>query len=158
MNYFTVIPLEENCFEIWYELCSNNADGTISTLDIVEVWRTGKAFVNVSVESNFELADDEYFYIKHEQEDCRDYEFENKFAIYFDFSSDINEVDQQEFKQCYYHGDKDMRTGKQYIHEGSHGWSIIDKEIRISPPMRVDLFRPDGAHICEVKLHTRNRS
>ena len=141
-----------------FELYRSNPDGSISTLDVTEVWRHGYGFIDEDLETNLGRADDTEFYARPDQGEDEACDFKDSVAVYFEFSEDIDAAEQEDFKEKYHRGDAQGRGGVGYIHEGEHGWGIEDERVRFASAVRVQLCEADGTPLREVTLRTRQES
>ena len=154
MAHYTITPLEKKNISVFYDLYRINEDESMDTLEITEFWRFGKGFIEEDG-YNLNYADDVIFYAKIDEGENQGCDFQDSVSVHFEFSTSVPIDEQEEFKRHYYHGDEDGRGGIGYIQEGSHNWQIEDIEVRIIPPLKVELCDVDGEVIREVKLRTR---
>lgn len=156
VSHYRITPLNQNAISITYELFRSNPDESVSTLRLTEAWGFGHGFIDEDMESNLDFADSETFYAKPDEGENEGCEFEGLDAVYFEFSDDVPEEEQEYFKQCYFEGDDDGRGGLGYIHEGEHEWEIDYQDIEISAPVAIDFCDEDGNVIRKVELRSKS--
>ena len=158
MAHYRLSALGAAHVEMIFELYRSNPDGSISTLDVTEVWRHGYGFIDEDLETNLGRADDTEFYARPDEGEDEACDFKDSVAVYFEFSEDIDAAEQEDFKEKYHRGDAQGRGGVGYIHEGEHGWGIEDERVRFASPVRVEFCGADGTPLREVTLRTRQES
>lgn len=156
MPHYRITPLNKNAISMTYELFRSNPDESISTLCITEIWGFGRGFVFDDMESNLDFADSDTFYAKPDEGENEGCELEGLDTVYFEFSDDISEDEQEHFKHCYFEGDDEGRGGVGYIHEGEHEWEIDYQDIEIAAPVIIEFCDEDGNVIRKVELRSRN--
>ncbi len=109
MAHYRLSALGDAHVEMVYELYRSNPDGSISTLDVTEVWRHGYGFIDEDLETNLGRADDTEFYARPDQGEDEACDFKESVAVYFEFSEDIDAAEQEDFKEKYHRGDAQGR-------------------------------------------------
>lgn len=155
MAHYRLSALADAPVEMIYEMYRSNPDGSISTLDITEVWRHGYGFIDEELDSNLGFGDDIAFYARADEGEDEACDFRDSVAVYFEFSEDVDASEQKDFQEKYYRGDAQGRGGVGFLHEGEHGWGIEDERVRFASPVRIELCAPDGTPLREVTLRTR---
>lgn len=155
MAHYRISALGDAHVEMIFELYRAQPDGSISTLDVTEVWRHGYGFIDADLETNLGHADDSEFYARPDQGEDEACDFKDSVAVYFEFSEDIEVAEQEDFKKKYYRGDAQGRGGVGFLHEGEHGWETEDERVRFASPVRVEFCEADGTLLREVTLRTR---
>jgi hypothetical protein len=151
MSHYTISPLKINNISVFYDLYRINGDKSMDTLEITEFWQFGRGFIAEDAQ-NLGYSDEVTFYATIDEGENQGCDFQGSDSVYFEFSASVHIDEQEEFKHNYYHGDEDGRGGIGYIQEGLHNWQIEDIQVRIIPPVKVELCNEDGDVIRKVKL------
>lgn len=148
---YRIKPLEKKSISAVYEMYRDNDDGSISWFNIEDHYRWGQGFVEGDMDINLPYEGDDTAYCKN---DCGwGAELEDGVAIFFEFSDDLSEEEQEAIKAAYHEG------GAGWLHEGDHEWQFEDEAIVIAAPYQVDLCEEDGTVIEEnIALRSRNES
>jgi len=135
-----------------YELYRRNKDGSISNLDIREVWRFGVGFAECDDETVKSWPRQKVYKVDNISGESESSEFDDLIDVEFDFSADISQKERDKFIDTYYSGDKQGRTGAGFIYEGEHKWEIEEDSVEVFSPVQVDLCDKDGNVIRKLKL------
>ena len=73
-------------------------------------------------------------------------EFEERISVFFEFSDDISEEEQEEIREAYYEGSMG------WIYDGDHEWELEDDYVVVYGPYTVELCDQEGQIIKEVEL------
>jgi hypothetical protein len=148
MTVYVIKPLEKKSIVYHVEMYRENPDGSISWFNIDETYRWGQGFVEGDLDCNLPWEGDTVAYAR---TDCGwGCEFDDSCSIEWEFSDDIDEMEQQELKELYYEG------GAGWLYDGEHDWSEEDAAVHIIAPYQVDLCDEDGTVIeANVKLKSR---
>lgn len=78
-------------------------------------------------------------------------EFDDSVSVEFEFSDDIDEMEQQEIRELYYEG------GAGWLYDGEHDWQEEDAAVHIIAPYQVSLCDELTGDVIEenVKLRTK---
>jgi len=145
---YLIKPLEKKSVIYHVEMFRENADGTVSWFNLDETYRWGQGFIEEDMDCNLPYKDSKIAYAKPDAGwGC---EFDDSISVEFDFSDDIDEMEQQEIKELYYEG------GAGWLYDGEHDWQEEDCAVEILAPFQVSLCESDGTVVePEVELKTR---
>jgi hypothetical protein len=145
---YLIKPLEKKSISVVYEMFRENADGSISWFNIEDHYRWGQGFIEEDMDANLPYKDSDTAYCK---SDCGwGCELEDSVAVFFDFSEDLDQEQQQAIKDAYCEG------GAGWLHDGDHEWQFEDDAIIVLAPFQVDLCEEDGTVIEKnIKLQSR---
>lgn len=145
---YRVVPLEKKSIAAHYEMFRENKDGSISWFNIEDHYRWGQGFIEEDMDCNLPYEGDDTAYCKN---DCGwGSELDDQVAVFFEFSDDLSEQEQQEIKNAYYEG------GAGWLYDGDHEWQFEDDSIVVTAPFKIDLCEQDGTVIeANIKLKAR---
>jgi hypothetical protein len=146
---YLIKPLEKKSIIYHVEMFRENPDGSISWFNLDETYRWGQGFIEEDMDCNLPLEGDKVAYAK---TDCGwGCEFDDSISVEFEFSDDIDEMEQQEIRELYYEG------GAGWLYDGEHDWQEEDSAVHIIAPYQVSLCDELTGDIIEenVKLRTR---
>lgn len=150
MSHYTITPLEKKSISIAYEMYRENSDGSISWFNIEDHYRWGRGFLAEDMDCNLSAADSDTQYCKADDGEYEGCEFEDSVAVYFEFSDDLSEEEQEAIKEAYYEG------GAGWLYDDpDHEWQEEDCYVVVAGPYRVDFCNENGDVIREVKLLTQ---
>lgn len=145
---YLIKPLEKKSICWRVEMYRENADGSISWININDHYRWGQGFIEEDMDCNLPLEGDAQ---AHAKTDCGwGSELEDQHACWFEFSDDINDEEKEAFESLYHEG------GAGWLFDGEHDWQLEDDYLIIDAPYQVSLCEDDGTIIEEnIKLKTR---
>jgi hypothetical protein len=145
---YVIKPLEKKSI-VWHvEMFRENADGTVSWFNIDETYRWGQGFIEDDMGYNLPYKDDKIAYCH--QDVGWGCEFDDSISVDWEFSDDIDELEQQELKELYYEG------GAGWLYDGEHDWQEEDCAVHVLAPYQVDFCESDSTIIEEnIKLKPR---
>lgn len=149
MAHYRVTPLEKKSIHIVYEMFRENPDGTISWFNIEDHYRWGQGFVEEDMDINLETDQTRSQYCKADAGEYESCDLDDRIAVYFEFSDDISEEEQEEIKNNYLDGDEDGVGGAGWLYDAEHDWQEEDCYVVVDAPYRVDLCTEDGTVIEE---------
>jgi hypothetical protein len=148
MSVYLIKPLHKKSVVYHVEMFRENPDGSISWFNLDETYRWGQGFIESDLDCNLPYIDDNVAYTK--QDAGWGCEFDDSISVEFEFSDDIDEVEQREIRELYYEG------GASWLYDGEHDWQEEDAAVHILAPFQVSLCEDDGTVIEEtVKLKAR---
>ena len=148
MSVYLIKPLEKKSIIYHVEMFRENPDGSISWFNLDETYRWGQGFIEEDLDCNLPWKDDKVAYAK---TDCGwGCEFDDSISVEFEFSDDINEMEQQEIKELYYEG------GTGWLYDGEHDWCEEDSAVHIIAPFQVSLCEEDG-NVIEENVVLKDR-
>ena len=144
---YLIKPLHKKSICWHIEMFRENADGTISWVNIDDHYRWGQGFVEEDMACNLPLADAVQ---AHAQTNVGwGAELDDQHACWFEFSDDFTDEQKEEFESSYHEG------GAGWLFDGEHDWQVEDDYLVIDAPFQVSLCEDDGTVIEEnVKLRT----
>ena len=147
-NVYCIKPLEKKSISWRVEMYRENEDGSISWVNMEELYRWGQGFIEGDLDCNLPWKGDHSAHCKTDAGwGC---EFEDSISIDWEFSDDIPELEQQEIKELYYEG------GAAWLFDGEHDWQYEDDYVIVLAPFSVDLATDNGDIIKEnVELKER---
>jgi hypothetical protein len=146
---YLIKPLEKKSIVYHVEMYRNNPDGTISWFNLDETYRWGQGFIEEDLDCNLPWNGDKVAYAK---TDCGwGCEFDDSISVEFEFSDDINEMEQQEIKELYYEG------GAGWLYDGEHDWCEEDAAVHIIAPYQVDLCDELTGDVIEENIKLKPR-
>ena len=127
-----------------------NADGTISWVNIDDHYRWGQGFVEEDMDCNLPIEGDLQAYAR---TDCGwGSELDDQHACWFEYSDDFTDEQKEEFETSYHEG------GAGWLFDGEHDWQVEDDYLVIDAPYQVSLCDENGYVIEEdIKLRTREQ-
>lgn len=146
---YLIKPLEKKSIVYHVEMYRRNPDGSISWFNIDETYRWGQGFIEEDLDCNLPWEGDPVAYARTDIGwGC---EFDDSVSIEWEFSDDINEMEQQEIKELYYEG------GAAWLYDGDHEWQEEDTAVHIIGPYQVSLCDELTGEVIEenVKLKPR---
>ena len=145
---YLIKPLHKKSICWHIELFRENADGSISWVNIDDHYRWGQGFVEEDMDCNLPFEGDIQ---AHAKNDCGwGSELDDQHACWFEFSDDFTEEQKEEFESSYHEG------GAGWLFDGEHDWQVEDDYLVIDAPYQVSLCEEDGTVIEEnVKLKPR---
>ena len=148
MRVYRITPLEKKSITAHYEMFRENPDGTISWVNIDDMYRWGQGFIPEDMDMNLPYVDDHTVYC--DPTAGWGPELEDNVACYFEFSDDFTKEDKQNFESAYHEG------GAGWLYDGEHDWQEEDSSIIVLGPYRVDLCEEDGTVVeADVKMKDR---
>lgn len=145
MAHYTITPLEKKSIHISYEMYRENEDGTISWFNIEDHYRWGRGFIEEDMDCNIESDRTRSQYCKSDAGEYEGCEFDDSVSVYFEFSDDINEEEQEAIKNAYYEG------GAGWLYDDpDHSWQEEDSYVVVDAPYKIELCDEDGTVIKEV--------
>lgn len=148
MSHYRITPLEKKSISVIYEMYRENDDGSISWFNIEDHYRWGQGFIAEDMDCNLGSAEDQVQYCKMEDGEHEGCEFDDSVAVFFAFSDDLTEIEQEAIKESYYDG------GAGWLFDGDHSWQEEDSAVLVQAPYKVEFCKEDGTVIREVKLRT----
>jgi hypothetical protein len=145
---YLIKPLEKKSIIYHVEMYRKNPDGSISWFNLDETYRWGQGFIEEELDCNLPWEGDKVAYARADIGwGC---DFDDSISIEWEFSDDLNELEQQEIKESYYEG------GASWIYDAEHDWMEEDTAVHIYGPYQVDLCEDNGIVIEEnIKLKPR---
>jgi hypothetical protein len=126
-----------------------NPDGTISWFNIDETYRWGQGFIESDLDCNLPWQGDPVAYAR---TDCGwGCEFDDSVSVEWEFSDDIEEMEQQELKELYYEG------GAGWLFDGEHDWQEEDTAVHIIAPYQVSLCDEITGEVIEEDVNLKPR-
>lgn len=147
-NVYLIKPLHKKSICWHVEMFRENADGSISWVNIDDHYRWGQGFVEEDMDCNLPIEGDLQ---AHAKNDCGwGSELDDQHACWFEYSDDFTDEQKEEFETSYHEG------GAGWLFDGEHDWQVEDDYLVIDAPYQVSLCKDDGTVIEEnVKLRTR---
>ncbi len=146
---YLIKPLEKKSIVYHVEMFRNNDDGSVSWFNIDETYRWGQGFIEADMDCNLPWKDDRIAYCKSDVGwGC---EFDDSVSIEFEFSDDIDEMEQQEIKECYYEG------GASWLYDGEHNWLEEDCVVLVYGPYQVSLCDELTGEVIEENVKLKDR-
>ena len=139
MTVYRITPLEKKSIHYIAEMYRENADGTVSWFNVEDHYRWGQGFISSDMDCNLPYRDDDTAYC--DANSGWGAELDDQVAVFFEFSDDLTEDEQQAIKDAFYDG------GWSWLHDGEHDWQLEDDSIIVTAPFRVDLCEDDGVVI-----------
>ncbi len=141
MNVYKITPLEKKSIYYAAEMYRKKEDGSVSWFNVEDHYRWGQGFISEDMDCNLPSSNDDIAY-------CDPMagwgaELDDQVAVFFEFSEDISEEEQEEIKNAFYEG------GQGWLHDGDHDWQLEDDAIVVIGPHRVDFCTEDGVVIRE---------
>lgn len=144
MAHYRVTPLDKKSIHITYEMYKVNEDNSISWFNIEDHYRWGVGFIEEDMDCNIEDDRTRSQYCKADAGEFEGCEFDDSIAVYFEFSDDLTEEQQEEIKEAYYEG------GAGWIYDGDHDWQEEDCYVVVDAPYKIELCEENGTVIKEV--------
>ena len=139
MAHYRITPLEKKSIHIAYEMFRENADASISWFNIEEHYRWGRGFIEADMDCNLETDQSRSQYCKANEGEFESCDFDDSIAVYFEFSDDITEEEQEQIKEAYYEG------GAGWLYDDpDHEWQEEDCYVVVDAPYQVDLCDENG--------------
>ena len=139
MAHYRITPLEKKSIHIAYEMFRENSDGSISWFNIEEHYSWGRGFIEADMDCNLETDQSRSQYCKADAGEYEGCEFDDSIAVYFEFSDDITEEEQEQIKEAYYEG------GAGWLYDDpDHEWQEEDCYVVVDAPYKVDLCDENG--------------
>lgn len=146
MAHYRITPLEKKSISALYELFRQNPEtGEVQWVNIEETYRWGQAFVEEDFDCNLPTEGSDTAYCKMDAGEFEGCEFDDSISVYFEFSDDITEEEQEEIKEAYYNG------GASWIYDGEHEWEIEDDYVVVAAPFKIEFCDEHGTVIKEVQ-------
>ena len=147
MAHYRITPLEKKSIKVFFELYRQNPKtGEVSWLNINETYRRGRAFIAEDMDVNLPKKRDKKAYCQIDEGEYEGCEFEERISVFFEFSDDISEEEQEEIREAYYEGSMG------WIYDGDHEWELEDDYVVVYGPYTVELCDQEGQIIKEVEL------
>jgi hypothetical protein len=135
MNIYRIRPQQKKSVVICWELHRAHNQSN-SWVKIQDHYRWGNGFVEAdTVEDIIGLTPE---CVSCDIDIGFDIDLEDSVAVYFEYSDDITDVEQEKIEQCYY------QDGASWIYDGDHNWQLKDEELLILSPYCIDLMSRDG--------------
>jgi hypothetical protein len=145
---YRITPLEKKSIHYVAEMYRENPDGSISWFNVEDHYRWGQGFIGEDMDCNLPYQGDDTAYC--DPNAGWGAELDDQVAVWFEFSEDLSEDEQQAIKDAFYEG------GWSWLHDGEHEWQIEDDSIVVIGPFKVDLCEDDGT-IIEENITLRQR-
>jgi hypothetical protein len=146
---YLIKPLEKKSMIYHVEMFRENPDGTISWFNIDETYRWGQGFIESDLDCNLPWQGDPVAYAR---TDCGwGCEFDDSVSVEWEFSDDIEEMEQQELKELYYEG------GAGWLFDGEHDWQEEDTAVHIIAPYQVSLCDEITGEVIEEDVNLKPR-
>jgi hypothetical protein len=141
MSVYRITPLEKKSVYYAAEMFRDNDNGTTSWFNVEDHYRWGQGFIEEDMAINLPRVEDTKVY-------CNPNagwgaELDDQIAVFFEFSDDIKEEEQELIKQSYYDG------GVGWLHEGDHTWEFEDDSIIVLSPFKIDFCDDNGTVLIE---------
>lgn len=152
MAHYKFTPVANKHIDVVLEMYRKNKNGTISNVDVREVWSAGVGFLECEDEAIKTWEEERVYTVDNysgENEGC---EFEGLVDVEFDFSDDVSQKERDKFIKAYYDGDKQGRSGASFLYEGQHEWSIEVDYVEVFSPARIELCDENGEVIRQLKI------
>ena len=147
MAHYRITPLEKKSIEVFFELYRQNPEtGEVSWLNINETYRWGKAFIAEDMDVNLPKKGDKQAYCRMEEGEYEGCEFDDSISVFFEFSDDISEEEQEKIREAYYEG------GQGWLYDGNHDWEVEDDYVVVYGPYTVEFCDQEGTVIKDVEL------
>ena len=147
MAHYRITPLEKKSIFIVYEMFRENDDGTISWFNVEDHYRWGQGFIAEDMEVN--LSGGPQQHCKADEGEYEGCEFDDQVACWFEFSDDVDELEQEAIKEAYYDG------GAGWLYDDpTHTWQEEDSYVVVLGPYKIELCEENGDVIREVTLRT----
>ena len=146
---YLIKPLEKKSIIYHVEMFRDNPDGSTSWFNIDETYRWGQGFIEEDLDCNLPWEGDKIAYAKTDAGwGC---EFDDSISVEWEFSDDINELEQQELKELYYEG------GAAWLYDGEHDWQEEDAAVHIIAPFQIDLCDEITGDVIEENIKLKPR-
>lgn len=144
MSHYRITPKEKKSIRNIYELSRENEDGSSSWFNIIELYRSGKGFLNSDTEDNLPAEGDNVVYCdtRSGENECSD--LDDTISIDFEFSDDISVHEQKLIEEAY------SEDGASWVYEGDHDWIVENDYLEIDSPYEIDLVDEDGTFIRNI--------
>jgi hypothetical protein len=148
-NVYLIKPLEKKSIVYHVEMYRSNPDGSISWFNIDETYRWGQGFIEADLDCNLPWEDDDVAYARADAGwGC---EFDDSCSVEWEFSDDIDEMEQQELKELYYEG------GAGWLFDGEHDWQEEDTAVHVIAPYQVSLCNEITGEVIEENVKLKSR-
>ena len=148
-NVYLIKPLEKKSIVYHVEMYRSNPDGSISWFNIDETYRWGQGFIEADLDCNLPWEDDDVAYARADAGwGC---EFDDSCSVEWEFSDDIDEMEQQELKELYYEG------GAGWLFDGGHDWQEEDTAVHVIAPYQVSLCNEITGEVIEENVKLKSR-
>jgi hypothetical protein len=138
---YRITPLEKKSVVYHVEMFRENADGSISWVNIDETYRWGQGFIEEDMDCNLPYKDSDLAYC--DPSAGWGAELDDSCACWFEYSDDFTDEDKEAFETAYHEG------GAAWLFDGEHDWQEEDSAIHVLAPFKVDLCNNDGIIVEE---------